>query len=140
MNQENSAGAVVFRRDFEPKYLLLQSRKWTDWGFPKGHIEKEESTEQAAVREVLEETGLKGELIVGSKKEYEYVFEFEGKLIQKRVTFYLLETKETEVKLNQREHQSYKWVNYLEAMNTLTHKEEKELLKKANAFIISKIF
>lgn len=55
---EHSSGAVLFRiRDQRPETLLVQSMR-REWGFAKGHLEEGETTVQAAVREIREETGL----------------------------------------------------------------------------------
>ena len=58
------AGAIVVRRDELGKCVLLVRAKKTpeDWVFPKGHIEKGESLEQTAVREVQEEAGVSGSI------------------------------------------------------------------------------
>src|SRR3989442_5912388 len=55
------AGGVVFRRSANKlEYLLVRARKPPDaWVFPKGHIEEGETPERAAVREVLEEAGVR---------------------------------------------------------------------------------
>ena len=57
--RETSAGGVVFRvpPGEEPLFLLIRD-SYRNWGFPKGHLEKEERPEAAALREVREETGL----------------------------------------------------------------------------------
>ena len=61
MNHEYSAGAVVFKRERgKLKYLLIKSFTGV-FGFPKGHIEAGETEQEAAVREVFEETGIKAE-------------------------------------------------------------------------------
>jgi len=49
-----SSGGVVF---FENRVLILQYKDGT-WTFPKGHLEANETEQQAAVREVLEEAGV----------------------------------------------------------------------------------
>ena len=57
MLNETSAGAVIFRRDNEIKYLILHYKfKGDYWDFPRGNIEKGETEEQTAVREIKEET------------------------------------------------------------------------------------
>jgi 8-oxo-dGTP pyrophosphatase MutT (NUDIX family) len=59
------AGGVVVRRDGpEPRYLLVTAtRRPGQWVFPKGHIEDGETPEQAAVREVLEEAGVRATVV-----------------------------------------------------------------------------
>src|SRR3989344_3470821 len=71
--KEITAGVIVFRRTNEgPKFLLLYHRGQY-WNFPKGHVEKEERSLDAAVRETCEETGLKKSdlRILYGFKEYE---------------------------------------------------------------------
>ena len=56
LRREFSAGFILFRRTSAgPVYLLLDYGR--HWDYPKGHLEKNESTWQAAVRELREETG-----------------------------------------------------------------------------------
>ena len=55
---ETSAGGVVFRLDGREPLVLLIRDSYQNWGFPKGHVERGERPEEAAVREVSEETGL----------------------------------------------------------------------------------
>src|SRR5258706_14490439 len=59
------AGGIVFRRSWNHlEYLLVRSRKTPGaWVFPKGHIERGETSEQAARREVREEAGVLGRII-----------------------------------------------------------------------------
>jgi len=58
-----AAGCVVYRHDSAgAPLLLLIHDQYGHWTLPKGHLEAGESEQAAAVREVLEETGLSGEL------------------------------------------------------------------------------
>jgi 8-oxo-dGTP diphosphatase len=52
-----AAGGVVV--DDEGRVLLVHRPRYDDWSLPKGHLERDETFEQAALREVLEETGLR---------------------------------------------------------------------------------
>jgi len=138
---EKSAGAVVFRRENNKiKYLLLHYPSSTKaprdyWDFPKGHIEKGEKEIDTVKREVFEETGLKDiEFIEGFKEWIKYFFKYKGKTVFKIVTFYLAKARTKEVKVSG-EHLGYKWLPYEEAIEKLTFKNAKEILKKANAFL-----
>ena len=65
MIMEKSCGAVVYTEDgTDRKYIIIRSTGG-HYGFPKGHVEKGESEEETALREVEEETGLRVELIPG---------------------------------------------------------------------------
>ncbi len=137
---EISAGVILYRKDVKtPVYLLLHyENKDTGknhWDFPKGHIEKGETLKQTAIRELEEETGIKGvELIEGFKEEVSYFFRKEGKFISKKVIFFLAETKQEKIKLSF-EHIGYKWLPYKEAFDQVTFKNAKNVLEKAHKFL-----
>lgn len=136
MPREASAGAVIFRREKnEVKYLVLHYRYKTDyWDFPKGNIEKGEIEEETVRREVKEETGIEDiEFVFGFKERVSYFYRRGGQTIFKQVTYYLAETKVTDVKISG-EHIGYEWVDYQEAMNRLKE-NSKKVLKKANQFL-----
>lgn len=145
MSVEKSAGAIIFRKeDGKIYYLLLNYSaigkvEKTYWGFPKGRIEKGEKEIETVKREIEEETGIKDiQLIKGFKEREKYFFKFHGKNILKFVTFYLAETKTKEIKLSF-EHVGYKWLIYEKAVKQLTFQNAKEILKKANSYLKSKI-
>jgi 8-oxo-dGTP pyrophosphatase MutT (NUDIX family) len=135
---EKSAGAVVFRRDNNKiKYLLIQYG-WGHWEFPRGLIEKGESLEDTASREIEEETGIKDiKFIPGFREWIKFFFKLKGKTIMKIATFLLAETQTKEIKLSS-EHKDYTWLEYEQAQEKLTFKNSKDILKKANNFLISK--
>lgn len=83
---ESSAGGLVVRGD---EVLLIALAGGERWQLPKGHIEQGESEEQAAVREVREETGVSGRP-VSRLPEIEYWFVQAGQRIHKRVAYFLL--------------------------------------------------
>jgi len=138
---EKSAGAIIFRKENNNFFYLLlhypSSAKAPKeyWDFPKGHIEKGEDEIKTVKREVEEETGLKDiKIIEGFREWIKYFFKFEGKTVLKFVTFYLAETKTKDVKISG-EHVGYKWLPYEDAIEQLTFKNAKEVLKKANDFL-----
>ena len=145
MSVERSAGAIIFKKeDSKNLFLLLHypsvSHRATKeyWDLPKGHIEKWEKIEETVKREVKEETGLKDiEIFPGFKETIKYFFKWKNKNIMKFVTFYLIETKTKEIKISG-EHIGFKWLPYEEALEQLTFKNAKEILKKANNFLSEK--
>ena len=135
MPTEKSAGAVVFRKEKGIiYYLLLQEVNY--WGFSKGIIEKGEELKETVKREVEEETGIRDiDLVPGFKESIKYFYRRGGKTIFKTVIFYLAETKTKEIKLSF-EHIGFDWLLYEEALDRLTYKNAKDILKKANNFIL----
>lgn len=93
---EVSAGGVVYRGDgARPQFLLIHDR-YGKWTLPKGRVEKGETPEQAALREIREETGING-VIKGTVGDVRYVYEdFRGK-VNKQVIYYLVEAVEGQV-------------------------------------------
>ena len=148
MPREVSAGAIVFRKEKNQIYYLLLHYQSGHWDFPKGHIEKGEKPEDTVRREVEEETGIKDIKILPGFKEYiKYFFRrnYELKKEEKKkapwvfkiVEFYLAETKTKEIKLSF-EHKDFKWLSFQDALRQLTFKNAKDILKKANDYLVKK--
>lgn len=137
--KEISAGIIVFIKDGGSlKFLLLQGDNCL-WNFPKGHIEQNETLEQAALREVFEETGLKIEkLINGFKEKISYYFrqDYSGKRrkIYKVVYFFLAQSLSKKVKISF-EHKDFIWTSYSDAFHKIKFKDTQRLLKKARKFL-----
>ncbi|MEO8031905.1 MAG: NUDIX domain-containing protein, partial [Gemmatimonadota bacterium] len=95
--REVSAGGVIFRRgpDRDLKFLLIRD-SYDNWGFPKGHLEGEETPAQAAMRESEEETGLTQLVQVGPIRIIDWQFRFRGRHIHKYCHFFLFESLEGE--------------------------------------------
>jgi tRNA nucleotidyltransferase (CCA-adding enzyme) len=132
---ERSCGAVVYRRADAfsvPEYLLIQNKRSMNWGFPKGHTEDDETPEQTAKREILEETGLTVELLPDFKGSSEYVIQ--GK-VEKSVTIFLARAAEGELHLQEEEISQAAWMPFEEAYRTLKFENDKEILSNANTFL-----
>lgn len=92
--EDRSAGGVIFRpytRDGQARFLVALIRRANNWGWdlPKGHPEDHETLQEAAIREVREETGLHAE-IVAELGEARYMNGVKRGLIRKSVTYYLM--------------------------------------------------
>ncbi|MEK6967131.1 MAG: NUDIX domain-containing protein [Nanoarchaeota archaeon] len=134
MKKERSAGAVIFRKDKEIKYLLLHYEAG-HWDFPKGHVEEKEAEPDTIKREVREETGIDDiELVPNFKEKIQYYYKLKEELMHKEVVFYLAKTETEQVKISF-EHIGYIWLPYDKAMEKLTFKNAKEILEKANEFL-----
>ena len=134
--QEKSAGAVVYCIDCgKPMFLLLKYP--TYWGYAKGWIEQGETEEQAAIREINEETGLKVSLIPGFKYEQRWFFKHEGELIHKEASYFLAQVTREEadkVKISD-EHDDFAWLDFESAMKKMRVKHNKEMLASSLKFI-----
>jgi 8-oxo-dGTP pyrophosphatase MutT (NUDIX family) len=134
--RETSAGGVVFRlEDGVPRFLLIRD-SYANWGFPKGHVERGESPEDAALREVREETGL-GELSsCGLIDTIDWYFRFRGKLIHKSCHFYLMETSQSDTAPQRAEGiTACQWVTFAEAHDAVSYANAREVLRRAREMI-----
>lgn len=129
MKFEKSCGAVIFREVKEDiEFLVISHKGDRHWCFPKGHMEKGESEEETALREVLEETGLKVSFIEGFKDS---IFYNPKQNISKEVTFFLAKVDNQKVKIQEEEIEDYKWLKYEDALLKITFQNSKGVLTKA---------
>lgn len=136
MIKESSCGAVVFRKEKgKILYLLLHYEAW-HWDFPKGNQEKGEEEQETVLREIKEETGIEDSKIVsGFKHQINYKYKTpNGISVDKRVSVHLVETKTEKIKISF-EHMGFEWLEHKKALERLTYKSSKELLKKADLFV-----
>jgi 8-oxo-dGTP pyrophosphatase MutT (NUDIX family) len=130
-----SAGGVAFReRDERIEVALISVGDDPRWQLPKGLVDKRESTEAAAVREVREEAGINTEVIARiDKVEYWYLWNEDGRRIRyhKFVYFFLLRYKSGEVCDHDDEVNEARWVAIDDAMKMLAFENEKKIVAKA---------
>ena len=91
---ERSSGGVVARRIGGSVHFLLIKDPYGKWGLPKGHLEGEESSEEAAVREASEETGLDQLALGPCLGTIDWYFRLKGNLIHKFCDYFLMTSKE----------------------------------------------
>ena len=134
---EVSAGGIVFRRvpGEGAKYLLIRD-SYNNWGFPKGHLEGDESPAQAAIRETAEETGLDHLLLHGPIRVIDWHFRFRGRHIHKYCHFFLFESPEGEVCPQVDEGiTACQWRPLNEALETLSYDNARGVLKRAGEMV-----
>ena len=128
---EHSSGGAVIRTDHGTSHVaLIATRGKTRWGLPKGAVAPGETSEQAALREVLEETGLQAE-IVKPLDTIEYFFRAGDTLIHKRVDFYLMRYVGGTMTPQLSEVDDVEWVELSEAIRRASFESERKLLETA---------
>lgn len=124
MKQEKSCGAIVINQNNK---ILLVHHNAGHWDFPKGHVEKGETEEQTAIREVKEETNI--DIIINNK--YRYTTSYSPKEnVMKEVVYFLAQNIDEDKKPQLEEVSEVKWFTLEEAMNTITYENSKEILNK----------
>ncbi|MBK6778143.1 MAG: NUDIX hydrolase [Gemmatimonadetes bacterium] len=131
--REVSAGGIVFRRqpDTSARFLLIRD-PYEHWGFPKGHLEGEESPAEAAFRETAEETGLSDLVMLGPIRIIDWHFRFRGRYIHKYCHFFLFESAAADVVPQQDEGiTDFRWLELEAALEQLSYDNARGVLKRA---------
>jgi mutator protein MutT len=132
---EISAGGVVFRRVGENVEIAAGAQRDRLTGrdslrLPKGIVEPGETPEQAAVREVSEETGLEAE-VVAPLTTVSYEYDEGGTLVSKRVHFYLMRHIDGEPHPRDGEMASVHWFAADKLGDALTFDTERDVVEEA---------
>ena len=133
---ERSCGAVIYRNiNGQIRYLLIKNNRSSNWGFPKGHMEDNETAEETAKREVLEETGIHIDIIPDFVSKSEYTIQ---NRIHKTVCVYVAKTDDTQTIIQKEEIEDYIWLTYENAYKNLKFENDKTILHDAREHLISK--
>lgn len=139
MRLEFSAGGIVYRRTNSKIEILLGHSKRDDtWVFPKGHIGdtiKGETKEDAALREVREETGVAGKIVHALPPE-SYWFWHEGTKIKKTVYFFVMEYLGGNSEDHDFELDEVVWVPLDDVSDKLSYGSSKRIWQEAKDFIV----
>ena len=132
MSLEKSCGAVVFTRVGEEiRYVLIRSKEGF-YGFPKGHMEPGETEQQTALRETLEETGLRARLIPGFRTMELYPLP-KRKNRYKQVVYYLGEFKGQRPRPQPTEIRSVSLLPFRQALKLLEFEPSRRILSEAHS-------
>ena len=138
IKRQVSSGGVIFRKNNSTiEIALIAVKGGKVWCLPKGIIDKGESPEKTAVREVAEETGLKGKIIekLGEINYWYYLKEEEARC-RKTVHFFLIEYESGDISKHDWEVDKAAWFPINEAMEKASHENEREIIKRAREVLL----
>lgn len=122
MKQEKSCGCIIINNN---KVLLVYEKNQNFWGFPKGHVEQNETEIETAKREVKEEVGLDIKIIEDTRYEFKYTI---NNNVEKTCVIFLAYPITLQVHNQESEISKSKWFNIEEAIKILPYENQKEAL------------
>lgn len=123
MKKEKSCGCIIIENN---KVLLIHQTKG-HWGFPKGHIEENETEFDTALREVKEETNLDVEINIEKRYTEKYITDTG---VEKEVVLFIAKKVGGEIKAQESEVKNIKWIPIEEVVQKITYPTTKKLFQK----------
>lgn len=151
MKFEFSAGGIVVKKEGSRTYILVaQHSQHHGWVFPKGLIDdleinppslklrraKKETKEEAALREVQEETGIVGK-IIKPLTPVQYWYQFDGDKIKKTVYYFIMDYISGDTTQHDHEMEAVEWLPIEEVEKRLTYKSDKDAWREAEKLLAS---
>jgi 8-oxo-dGTP pyrophosphatase MutT (NUDIX family) len=121
-----AGGVLVAPSDAGPRVAVIHRPKYMDWSLPKGKLEEGEGWQEAALREVEEETGYRARPL----DELQRVSYLDRKSRRKLVRYWLMEPVEGQFEPHG-EVDELRWVSHEEADRLLTYEHDKEIVHEA---------
>lgn len=138
MKLEFSAGGVIYKKENGKVWIIVAKHSFHHgWVFPKGligdHIENE-SKEETAIREVEEETGVKGK-IIKELTPVTFWYEWEGEKRKKTIYYFLMEYLYGDIAKHDFEMEEVEWLSKDEVLKRLTYESDKKVFQEAEKLI-----
>lgn len=135
---DKSFGVVPVSKRNNKYFFLLIQHDAGHWAFPKGHPKTGETEIQTAFRELKEETGIKDCSIKENIFFREcYSYKEKSQTINKTVKYFLgFIGISPNIKIKKGEIQNYKWASFEEALNLITFKEARKILKQVKNYLL----
>lgn len=126
-----ASGGIIVKNISGRLMVLLIKDKYGRWTWPKGHIEGSETPEEAALREIGEETSQRNIRILEKVGEQKYSYMLGEEEVSKTVYIYLIESlEEEEIVIQEEEIVSAEWVEGIKALEIIGYESSAELLSK----------
>ncbi len=133
---EISAGGVVYRKkNNEYEVLVSKHSGYHKWVIPKGRVEKDETIEATALREVEEEVGVKAKVIASIGEPEEYIYTLNGEKIFKKVHYFLMEYISGSEKDHDFEMEEVLWVPMDKGIELMAYDGAKQVLREARLML-----
>lgn len=132
---QRSAGGMVYKKNL---WLICQHSQHKGWVFPKGLVgdkDSSESIEEAALREVREEGGVKAKIVNKKPIIARYQYKWKGNLIKKTVYYFLMEYLSGDPKDHDWEVSEAKFLSQSAVEETLSYLSDKKAFRKALDFL-----
>lgn len=134
---EKSCGAIVFTKDNDDiRYVIIESKEGF-LGFPKGHVESNETELQTARREVFEETGLNVEFLENFQTEDSYLFKRNNETRIKKIVYFLAEYSNQTPLPQETELNNIYLMDYETALSSFQFDNLKRILKEAHNYLLN---
>ena len=125
-----AGGVVIDKSTTLPRVLLVHRPRYDDWSFPKGKLDPGETIEEAALREVLEETGIQCTIVRKIEALQRYTYQTsKGRRRPKVVHYFLMDPLAYETRVPGAEVDRAEWLDFETARQKLTYKRDRDLLK-----------
>ena len=134
--QCSAGGLLIKKRGSRPQVCLVSKREGRVWAFPKGRVNPGEALEETAVREILEETGHRAEVVEKLETiEYYFFLKENSTFYHKTVTFFLMRLLQEDAQPRDQEADSVGWYDVGVAKKKLSYLNEKKILGTAESLL-----
>lgn len=123
VRREKCCGCIII----EDNKVLVVQQTAGHWGFPKGHVEGNETEKETAIREIKEELNI--EVEINESKRYVTEYEKEKGTL-KQVVLFIAKRSGGEIKIQESEIMNVKWLPFQEALETITYESVKKLFQQ----------
>jgi len=133
---ELSAGGVVYRKGSAgPEVLICKDAGYHRWVLPKGLVSKNETAEETALRETVEEVGVRARIVAALGEPERYIYTARGVRVFKQVAYFLMEYVSGSEQDHDAEMEEVRWVPIDDAIEMLAYKGAQDVVRRSKTLI-----